>query len=79
VKAGQALATVHNICQVFEAETSLLARSSDVHNLPSIDEDFQLVVMDENVLQTQEQIYHLQIWFNAIIQNDYNVNGLLIV
>ena len=63
VKAGQTLATVH---KVFEAETSPLAQSSDVHNLPSIDEDFQLVlqvIMDENVYQAQEHRYHLSFLF----------------
>ena len=62
VKAGRTLATVHKVCQV----TSSLAQSSDVHNLPSIDEDFQLVlqvIMDENVFQAQEHRYHLSFLF----------------
>ena len=92
VKAGQALATVHKVCQVFEAEISL-AQSSDVHNLPSIDEDFQLVlqvIMDENVLQPQEQRSHLSFLFKSGLMQSYKekelikkiqttINGLLIV
>ena len=86
MKAGQPLAIVHKVCQVFEAETSSLAQSSDVHNLPSIDEDFQLVlqvIMDENVLQNV-------LLFKSGLMQSYKekelikkiqttINGLLIV
>ena len=43
VKAGQSLATIHNVCQVFEEQN---------HNFPSIEKDFRLnfkIIMDKNV------------------------------
>ena len=70
VKAGQALATVHKVCQVFEAETSPFSSKFRYSQL-TINRWTLPIIMDENVLQAQEQsLLFIQIWFNAIIQRE---------
>lgn len=60
VRAGQSLATVDNICNKFERQTSSTAQDSGVHHTPAFGKDLKKVVhalVEEDVLEPKSRCH----------------------